>query len=161
MFKNDIINQLSIGILLQNNNTLLPWHSPFDSLRSIANPVEHITSDRRVLVWKNCSIFDGVNCQIEAVFRNKSIDVLNTNSNGKLNFVSLYFDNPEDVPPRELFVKVFLHFIEIIGKPSDMGENRTQFVELPYAKWNFWFGELVLMVFDRFGEYCVGHILKL
>ena len=150
---------LSKGIFLEDINTLLPWNTPIDELRNIANPVVEESSDRIRLFWNDHVIFDGIRSQIQAVFyRNRGDISDHPNANDKLRIVSLSFYDIDELDPRELHERLKAEFTRAFGTPSFDGSGEVPFSDLPFTEWNLIDALVVLMVFERFGEYCVGEV---
>lgn len=154
-----MVNNLDLGILVEDIDILLPWGASKDELRNIANPVLQESSDRLRLYWNDHIVFGGIRSQVEAVFYRNRADLLDhPNANDKLNIVSLNFYPDSNLKPREQHELLKKDFIKALGKPSfdDIGE--APFFGLPFTEWDLPDALVVLMVFERFGEYCLGEI---
>jgi hypothetical protein len=46
----------------------------------------------------------------------------------------------------------------VLGKPSYDGKGEPPFDNLPFTEWDLTDVLVVLMVFERFGEYCIGEV---
>lgn len=154
-----MINDLSRGIFLEDVNTLLPWDTPKDGLSNIANPIQEESSDRFRLYWNEHILFGGIKAQIEAVFYKENKNAPDhPNASGRLHVVDLNFYNIEKLNPREQYEHLKAGVMQSIGVPSSERKAETGAFERPLAEWDLPDALVVLMVFERFGEYCVGEI---
>lgn len=154
-----MINDLSCGIFLEDVNTLLPWDAPKDELCNIANPIREESNDRFRLYWNEHILFGGIKTQVEAIFYKENKNVPNhPNAKGRLHIVELNFYNTEKLNPREQYERLKTGFIQAIDMPSFERKAETGPFEQPFAEWDLQDVLVVLMVFEHFGEYCVGEI---
>lgn len=156
-----MINNLSLGIYLEDINILLPWGTPKDVLHNIANPVLQESEDRIRFYWKEHTIFGGITSHVEAAFYINRSDLLDhPNANGRLNIVSLNFSNTDKFDSREQHERLKIGFIHALGKPTFDGSGETTFSDLPFTEWDLTDVLVVLKVFEHFGEYCIGEIWR-
>jgi hypothetical protein len=154
-----MINTLESGILLEDINILLPWGISKDELQYIAKPVLQESRDRICLYWNGHLILGDIKTQIEAVFYRGRSDLRDhPNANGDLHMVSLNFKNIEKLDPRKQHDHLKTQFIHALGKPSFDDAGETAISNLPFTEWDLADVLVVLMVFERFGEYCTGEI---
>ncbi|NPA26491.1 MAG: hypothetical protein GXO36_02670 [Chloroflexi bacterium] len=152
-------HNLSLGIYLEDIGELLPWGTPLGELYNIANPIVQKGRDVIRLYWNNHSILGGIKSQIEASFYMNRPDLLDfPNAKGTLEMVSLNFYNSEQIHARQQHQQLKDKFIRALGKPSFDGMGEAPFSDLPYTEWDLDDVLVVLKVFERFGEYCVGKI---
>ncbi|MBT3336676.1 MAG: hypothetical protein HN855_16570 [Anaerolineae bacterium] len=154
-----MIRDLNRGILLEGVDVLLPWDTPKDKLQNIGNPILQESSDRFQLYWNEHIVFGGIKTQVKAVFY-KSIknSADHPNANGKLHIVNLNFYPIEELKPREQYEHLKTDFIQILGTPSPERKIETKPFDQPFTEWELPSALVVLMVFERFGEHCVGEI---
>ncbi len=153
-----MVDSLDQGIYLEDINTLIPWGASIDQLSKIANPVLQKSKDRIQLFWNDHIILGGIRTQIEATFYMDRTVLPHCNENGRLNVVSLNFYNTDNLDPREHYKRLKTDFIRTLGVPTF--EGTASFSYLPFAEWDLPKVLVVLMVFERFGEYCTGKVWR-
>jgi hypothetical protein len=154
-----MINDLRHGIFLEDIGTLLPWDTPKEDLCNIANPIQQESGDRFVLYWNGHILCGGIKTRVEAIFckgnKNAHDD---PNAHGKLHLVELNFSDIDDLDPRGQYERLKASFLQVIGAPSfELGVQNGSW-ERPLAEWDLPDALVVLMVFERLGEYCVGEV---
>lgn len=155
---------LATGLLLEDLNIKIPWGASVEQLRHIANPHVHELSDRIVLAWNNHVIFSGLKCQVTATFlkerKTELLPYYHPNTDGRLSLLSLNFRPSPNQSPREQHRSIKEHLIRVLGYPSYDGHGDVPFSDLPFTEWDLADALIVLMVFERFGEYCKGEIWR-
>jgi len=111
------------------------------------------------LYWNDHIILGGIKSQIEATFYIKA-GLPHYNANGRLNVVSLNFYNTDELDAREHHERLKTGFIHALGVPTFDGTGETPFSDLPFTEWDLPNVLVVLMVFERFGEYCTGEVWR-
>jgi len=156
-----MVNNLNLGIFLEDVNTLLPWGASKDELRNISNPVLQESKDRIRLYWNEHKIFSGIKSQVEVAFYKNRTDLLDhPNANDNLNFVSLNFYNTNNLDSREQYKRLKTDFVRALGTPTFDSTEEAPFSDLPFTEWDLADVLVVLMVFERFGEYCIGEVWR-
>ena len=152
-------NDLGCGIFLEDIDTVLPWGSEIRELLNIADPVLQESKDRVRLFWNDHLIFGGIRSQVEAVFYRDRPDLHDyPNANGNLHIVTLNFDDIDKLEPREKYEQLKIGFIQALGMPSFERKVEMTSFERPLTEWDSKHALVVLMLFERFGEYCIGEI---
>ena len=154
-------NNLGLGIFLEDIDILIPWNTSINELRIIANPVFQEGKDRVRVFWNDHVVLGGIQSQVEAVFyKNSAKFPDHPNSGGQLNKVFLNFYNFEKIDSREQHKRLKAHMTNTLGLPSSDGKGETPFSDLPFTEWDLNEIFVVLKVFERFGEYCVGEVRR-
>ncbi len=152
-------HQLEDGIFLEDTGTLLPWNTQLDHLKKIGSPEVRIESDRAVLHWRKRRWLDGLECTISAKFYHDSETRSNTQTTAQgLRLVNYHVHSPSEENARESYVRIKDALVQRLGKPTADYEDYEH--GLPLAEWDFEQVLVVLMIFERFGEYLVGEVWR-
>lgn len=148
--------RLEEGIWFENIDTLLPWNARLEDLKQIGSPEVRIEPDRTVLHWRKQRWLDGLDCTISATFYHNSATHLSHNSRNGLQLVNYHLYLPSEEKTRETYVRIKEALARRLGKPT--ADYAAYRYGLPLAEWDFEHVLVVLMVFERFGEYLVGEV---
>jgi hypothetical protein len=150
--------QLAKGILLEDSDVLLPWGAPLPDLRKTGRPDLYRERGVTTLSWKDRRFLGGLAGAVEAEFNRTPAPEgeEDPNDEGRLRVVNFYIDPEPRETPRRQHLRVQKRLSRSLGKPSRAGEDPT--MHLPIAEWDLARVLVVWMVFERFGEYCVGEI---
>jgi hypothetical protein len=152
--------QLAKGILLEDSDTLLPWGAALADLRKAGKPDVFRERGATTLAWKDRRFLGGLAGAVEAEFNRTAAPrgEEDPNDGGRLRVVNFYVDPEPREWPRRQYLRVKRRLSRSLGKPSRAGEDPT--MDLPIAEWDLARVLVVWMVFERFGEYCVGEIWR-
>jgi hypothetical protein len=153
--------QLSKGILLEDSGILLPWNAQLKHLRKTGTPNVQRERGRTTLYWNDRRFLGGLSGSIEAAFDlapSSDESEADPNDGKRLRFVSFDLDSEPKETPRQQYLRIKRRLTRSLGKPSRAGEDPAW--NLPLAEWNLARVLLVWMVFERFGEYCVGEVWR-
>jgi len=153
--------RLSEGVLLEDVGLLIPWNSTLKDLKKLASPKTRKESDKFHLHWnKTHHWLSGLECYFNTTFFDSKYSVklandAQTNQNLSLDFMN--FSTPDSgKTPRTEFERVKEHISRVLGRPTANYENYK--FGLPLVEWHIQEILIVFMVFERFGEYCLGEI---
>jgi hypothetical protein len=134
--KKGCIKHLTRGISLEKSKTLVPWKTCFDSLYNYGNAEIKVQTGRRMIVWKNEKILNGISVDLNVT--------LNDNAKGEqLENVSAYISESD-------FKKVRTQLNSELKKKGQY----VKFNDFEYAyKWKVNGCDVVLSCIDRFGSY--------
>ena len=134
--KNGCIKQLTKGISLEKSKTLVPWKTCFNSLNNYGNAEIKVQPGRRMIVWKNEKILNGISVDLNVT--------LNDGSKGEqLENVSAYISESD-------FKKVRTQLNAELRKKGQY----VKFNDFEYAyTWKVKGCDVVLSCIDRFGSY--------
>lgn len=151
---------LDQGIFLEDIDTLIPWGASANNLRKIARPRVDVQRSSIRLNWMKHKILGGIQVGIEAMLSEDPMLRSKTVNDHGLKLVSLGFYNPEMLDPRQEHQDLKARLSAQLGKPTYDGTGSEPDSGLPFTEWDLAEVLVVLMVFERFGEYCVGEIWR-
>jgi hypothetical protein len=153
--------RLSDGIFFEDTGILLPWNASLKDLRKIGKPKIRKEADKTHLYWQEEHLWlDGLRAYFNTTFFDSKYAIglarsehINQNlSMGLINFSTS--DGAKS--PRLEFERVKAHLMRTLGQPTFFAEDYK--FGLPLVEWHIQEILLVFMVFERFGEYCVGEV---
>jgi hypothetical protein len=134
--KKGCIKSLIKGISLEKSGTLVPWKTCFSDLRLFGNPETKTQPGRRMVIWKNETILDGISVDL-------NVTLTEDTKGGQLENVSAYISESD-------FKKVRTRLNAELKKKGCY----TRFNEGEYAyTWKVSRCDVVLSHIDRFGSY--------
>jgi len=154
-------HRLSEGIFFEDTGILLPWKKSLKDLRKIGKPKIRKETDKVHLYWQEEHLWlDGLRSNFNTTFfdSNYAIDLAkNEHINQNLSMELINFSTSDGAKsPRQEFERVKTHMIGVFGQPTFYSDDYK--FGLPLAEWHIQEILLAFMVFERFGEYCVGEV---
>jgi hypothetical protein len=137
----------SSGIKLEVEDEEIPWGSTADELRLIGNPECALDGIQSQILWRGRKVLGGLAADVLAKLHGKQ----------RLRKLDLgTWRSGESVS--EHHTRIANHFNQYFGAQPNVSVD--PFASLPSFTW---YGEglkVHLMVFDRFGEYCIVSVLR-
>jgi len=134
--KKGCIKHLTKGISLEKSKTLVPWKTCFESLNNYGNAEIKVQPGRRMIVWKNEKILNGISVDLNVTLKDGS-------KGEQLENVSAYISESD-------FKKVRTQLNAELRKKGEY----VKLNDLEYAyKWKIKSCDVVLSCVERFGSY--------
>ncbi len=153
--------KLSEGIFLENTGVLIPWNASLMDLKKIGKPKIQKDADSLTLYWQKEHLWlGGLTTYFNTTFFDSkyALRLSNdkyTNHNLSLEFIN--FSTPDaGKSPRTEFERVKEHITNRLGQAT--ADYKDKNLGLPLVEWHIQGILIVFMVFERFGEYCVGEV---
>ena len=154
----DSLFRLSDGIYIENKNILIPWNSKVEKLEKTDSPKKSQSEDRISLGWqKDYTWLGGLQSSFHTIFYFSS-------GAGKVNIISEglrmmeFYTKGGGTSPRTEYPKVKEYICDVLGKPTKEESPDYTHYKLPIVEWDLDDVFFVYMIFERFGEYCVGEV---
>lgn len=154
-------HRLSEGIFFEDAGILLPWNASLKDLRKIGKPKIQKEADKVHLYWQEEHPWlDGLRAHFNTTLHDSKYAIGLAKSehiNQNLSMELINFSTSDGAKlPRQEFERVKAHITGVFGQPTFYAEDYKY--GLPLAEWHVQEILIVFMVFERFGEYCIGEV---